>query len=130
MTVGWNRRKSRIKSKPKYAHHNGEYSKTWILSIPKIINENECWIPLNIKPNNKGYCRVVIDFKEYLVHRIVMCLYYNIDYKESNIVTMHNRNCSRACFNPNHLKPGSDSTNLKDAKRWKKEDEAQSISSK
>jgi hypothetical protein len=91
-----------------------QFTKEFILSIPKIVNANGCWIPTELKPESNGYVRVKIYNVRYLLHRIVLCLYYNIDYYDDKIETRHSKDCSRACFNHEHLKPGSQIDNKKD----------------
>ena len=95
---------------------NAEFTKEYILSIPKIINENGCWISEK-KPNTGGYVEIIIDNKRLKLHRVVMCLYYDINYFDSKIDTRHSTYCDRSCFNPEHLKPGSISDNVKDQVR-------------
>jgi hypothetical protein len=89
------------------------FNKEHILSIPKIINEKGCWIP-NKKTDQSGYVRIMIDRKHFMLHRVVMCLYHNIDYNNYKIETRHGKGCDRACFNYEHLKPGSISDNERD----------------
>ena len=43
-----------------------------------------------------------------------MCLYYDINYHDRIIQTRHSNLCVRACFNPEHLKPGTHSDNMQD----------------
>lgn len=90
------------------------FTKEWINSIPKIINENGCWIPKK-KPIRNGYIRIGINKKYFSLHRVVMCLWYDIDYNDWSIETRHSAKCSRACFFHEHLKPGSASDNTKDS---------------
>lgn len=92
----------------------GEFTKEYILSIPKEINENKCWIP-NLVPLNTGYILITIKQKQYYLHRAVLCLWYNIDYNDKKIVTRHNKDCSHSCFNPEHLKSGTDKDNTEDS---------------
>jgi len=90
----------------------------WILSISKVINNNGCWIPQH-KADEDGYIRITFGrypkAKRYKLHRIVMCVYNNIDYDNKSVESRHSTRCSRACFNPEHIKPGSKSDNVKDS---------------
>lgn len=90
-------------------------SKEFILSIPKIVNGNGCWIPINLKPYNDGYCHITANNIRYVLHRLVMCLWYNISYNDENIDTRHGKGCNKACFFHEHLQPGSKSDNIKDS---------------
>lgn len=94
------------------------FTKEWINNVPKIINENGCWIPIK-KSGSDGYVRISIGKGgrdgTYSLHRIVMCLYYEIDYNNLKIDTRHSKDCDRACFFHEHLKPGSSSDNVKDS---------------
>jgi len=91
-----------------------EFSKEWLLSIPKTIDQNECWIPLNRVSKPNGYIKVNIKDKIFLLHRMSMCLFHNVDYNDSSIDTRHSNICNKACFNPNHLQPGTRSQNMND----------------
>lgn len=88
-------------------------TKEFINSIPKTINENGCWIPLT-QPYDDGYCHIKINSIRYSLHRLSMCTFYNINYYDPKIDTRHSIICIRACFNPEHLKPGSASDNMRD----------------
>lgn len=85
----------------------------WVTSVPKIINENGCWIPIK-KPESTGYVHVTVGGERYLLHRLSMCLYYGLDYDNKRIETRHSSICSRACFNYEHLQPGTPSANQDD----------------
>lgn len=87
----------------------------WIDSIPKIIDNNGCWISTIWKSSDdRGYIRISINDKLVYLHRVSMCLFYNIDYSNYKIETRHNSTCSKSCFNYHHLKPGSSSDNEND----------------
>ena len=84
----------------------------WINSIPKIINDNGCWIPSEKNPSDsRGYTRISISNTEVYLHRLSMCLYYNINYFDYKIETRHGVLCNKSCFNYEHLKPGTTSDN-------------------
>ena len=94
----------------------GHFTIKYILSIPKTVNENGCWIP-NKSQDADGYTRVYINSIRYKLHRVVLCLWYDIYYDNKRVVTRHAHGCARACFNPEHLTPGTDSENQKDRLR-------------
>ncbi len=89
----------------------------YINNIEKTINNNGCWIPLN-RPHKNGYVLISLGkdrkVKQFWLHRVVMCRFNNISYDDSTIDTRHKAGCSHACFNPEHLKPGTRSDNIKD----------------
>ncbi len=90
------------------------FSREFINSIPKVIDVNGCWIPLTV-PYDDGYCHIKINQVRYSLHRLSMCIFYSIDYYDLKVDTRHSEICSRACFNPEHLKPGSTRDNAMDA---------------
>lgn len=85
-------------------------NKDFINSIPKTITEGGCWIPHQI-PYDDGYVHIKINCIRYSLHRLSMCIFYEIDYYNLKIDTRHSEICSRACFNPEHLKPGTTQEN-------------------
>lgn len=89
------------------------FSKEWIENIPKTINANGCWIP-KYKPDINGYVRIKVRNEKFLLHRMVMCLWYNIDYDNKKIETRHAKGCDRRCFWHAHLKPGTQIENKLD----------------
>lgn len=91
-------------------------SKEWVLSIPKTINSNGCWIPVK-KPDSNGYVRYIVGGEQLLLHRVAMCLWYDIDYNNRDTETRHSGGCSRACFLYSHLTPGTTSENVIDSIR-------------
>lgn len=91
-----------------------EITVEWINSIPKTINESGCWIS-EFKSGSNGYVRIAISGNYYMLHRLVMCLYYNIDYNDNKIETRHNTKCDKACFFHKHLRPGTSSDNRNDS---------------
>lgn len=101
------------------------YTKEWILSIPKIINNNGCWIS-NYATKNNGYVSVHIGGINFLLHRVVISLWSNLSYSD-NFESRHSTNCNRACFNPDHLKPGTVSDNQMDAVKDKTHKETRKI---
>jgi hypothetical protein len=90
-----------------------EFTKEWINSISKIINDNKCWIPLK-KASGNGYIQVTENGIKYQLHRIVLCVYYNKEYQDQSWESRHNKNCDLRCFFIDHLKPGTHTDNMKD----------------
>lgn len=88
------------------------FTKEFINSIPKIINSNGCWISTKNSPTANGYVKV--SRQSLYLHRLVMCIYYDIDYNNQKIVSRHSQNCDKACFFYEHLKPGSNTDNEQD----------------
>ena len=91
------------------------FTREWINNFPKTLNENGCWIPAGYKPHPDGYVSIVINYQTYNLHRLSMCIYHNVDYWDPKIDTRHSKGCSKACFNPEHLQPGTSSENQKDS---------------
>ena len=92
-----------------------EFSIKWINNLPKIINNNGCWIPTRWAPLPNGYVHIQVEKISFLLHRLVVSIYCNLDYHSLEWDTRHNKECSHACFNPEHLKPGTASDNIKDS---------------
>jgi hypothetical protein len=92
-----------------------EFTTNWINNIPKIIDNNGCWIPLEHKAGTQGYVTIKINYIEYKLHRLSMCIHLNLDYYDKKLDTRHSKNCDRACFNYEHLQPGTTSDNQKDS---------------
>lgn len=100
-----------------FKHRNRKFSeltKEWVNSVPKTINNNGCWIP-TLTPTSDGYITISIESKPCRLHRLVVCIYYNLNYYDKSFESRHSKLCDRACFNPEHLKPGSISDNCLDA---------------
>ena len=89
------------------------FTEEYIESIPKVIDSNGCWIPYQI-PYDNGYVYIKVDQIRYMLHRLSMCVFQNLDYSDYKMDTRHSEICSRACFNPEHLKPGSQGDNTRD----------------
>ena len=90
----------------------GSFTKEYILSMHKSIGENECWIS-DYKLKDNGYINITIGGNKYYLHRVVMCLWNDIDY-HNRVLALHKCN-NKLCFNPEHLKPGTKSENAYDS---------------
>lgn len=90
-----------------------ELTKEWVDSIPRVINENGCHIPIN-KPTGAGYVPIQIEGNSYLLHRLVISLYYNLNYHDQSWTARHNTGCDTKCIFHEHLKSGTISDNMKD----------------
>jgi hypothetical protein len=90
-------------------------NKNWINNYPKYINENGCWIPTEHRAGTQGYVTIKIYYAEYKLHRLVVAVYYNLDYHDQSWDARHGKNCDKACFNPEHLQPGTISDNQRDS---------------
>jgi len=91
----------------------GEYSKEYILSLEKIIDENGCWRSQH-SSNSAGQVQISIDNHLYVLSRVVMCLWHDIKYDNQKVIARHKCN-NRWCFNYEHIIPGTDSENQLDA---------------
>lgn len=110
--------KRRIKLEKRYKNRTskfGTFTKEYVLSITKIITDNNCWIS-DHKPKENGYINVTINKRKYYLHRVVLCLWNDIDYNDHKILALHKCN-NNACFNPEHIKPGTKSDNAYDSIR-------------
>lgn len=92
------------------------FTREWIESYPKIINDNECWIP-QAGDDSFGYIRVSVGNLRFYLHRIVLCVYYDVEYGNLDIESCHNSGCAKSCFNHKHIRPGSRSDNMQDRLR-------------
>ena len=101
----------------RFKRHSRKFSdvnKEWIKSIPKTISSTGCWIPINLHKNADGYIVLSIESKLYLLHRLAMSVFYNINYFDNSIETRHGYGCEKACFYWQHLTPGTIAENNKD----------------
>jgi hypothetical protein len=88
-------------------------TKEFIDLIPKTINSNGCWIS-NYIPETCHNIRIKINGNRFLLSRLVMCLWSDINYDDKKIIARHKCN-NGSCFNPEHIIPGSDSDNTYDS---------------
>src|SRR5216684_5410896 len=100
-----------------------DINKEWIDNLPKTINSNGCWIP-KLKSYKTGYVPIKIDNNLFVLSRLSMCIYYNIDYYNKKIDTRHDTGCDKACFWYEHLKPGTTGDNVRDSVKDKTHVEA------
>jgi len=74
--------------------------KNWVISFPKIINSNGCWIPSDRAPKpGGGYCSIMVDRKSYQLHRLVISIIHNLDYNNPLWEARHGIYCVPSCFN-------------------------------
>jgi hypothetical protein len=93
-----------------------QLNREWVNNFPKTINENNCWIPPN-RPDDEGYVPIQVEKVYFRLHRLIVAIYHNLDYSDAKWDSRHNTGCSRACFNPDHLQPGTHTDNMRDRKR-------------
>jgi hypothetical protein len=77
------------------------------------LNDNGCWVWKGNKL--KGYGRVCWEGTMQSVHRFYWLLSGRTIPEGLHI--LHGHNCSKACFNPDHLKPGTQTENMADKVR-------------
>lgn len=78
------------------------------------INENGCWINESHATTKHGYGKITINRKTILIHRYVYEQENNVSLGEDDVV-MHLCDNPR-CFNPCHLKLGTQKDNMIDKK--------------
>jgi len=87
-----------------------------INSIPRVINENKCWIPTKEgKPINLENSKsIYFGFKlSYNLPRLVTAAYHDLDLNNSKQFACHHCDIP-ACFNPDHLYNGNAKSNAED----------------
>lgn len=95
-------------------HKLSELNIDWINNISKTINDNGCWIPHIIPHPNNGYIILKIEGYDYRLHRLSLCISLNLVYSDSSFETRHGFGCDKRCFNPEHLRPGTHTDNMRD----------------
>jgi hypothetical protein len=85
---------------------------TW-LETQYYLNENGCWVWKGCK--DAGYGKIIWKGTYKLVHRLFWLLSGRTIPEGLHI--LHGHNCSKACFNPDHLKPGTQTENMADRLR-------------
>lgn len=89
----------------------------YISKLEVDITDNKCWIPAKFKHWSTRYIRVTINYRMYVLHRMSMCVKYDLNYYDYKIEARHGSNCSNHCFNPDHITPGTSSDNQLDSVR-------------
>lgn len=90
-----------------------ELSEEWVNNFPKTIDSNGCWIPPN-NSDQEGYVPIQVEGNYFRLHRLVVAIYHNLNYSDSLWDARHNKDCDRACFNPEHLQSGTHTDNMRD----------------
>jgi hypothetical protein len=93
--------------------YSGKIDKNYILSLDKIIDYNNCWKYKYTSDINR-HTQIMIGGYRYVLSRLVMCLWHEIDYLNIKVVARHKCN-NPPCFNPDHIEPGSHSDNILDS---------------
>jgi len=80
-----------------------------ILLIRRRIDGNGCWLWTGSTSHGYGY----ISFQGYphRVHRLAAHLWLGFDLA-SKLCVLHKDDCNRRCFNPDHLRIGTQSENI------------------
>lgn len=86
--------------------------KEW-LDTQYDVNDNGCWVWR--KQHSTGYGHVTWRGKEQSVHRVYWLLCGRII--PDDLGLLHGKDCSKACFNPDHLHPGDQHENNLDRHR-------------
>lgn len=89
-------------------------TKEFILNLPKEINDEGCWLYTK-SLYNKGYGRVYFEKTSFLLHRLVLSIWFGLDYDDHSWFACHIVGClNRNCFIPQHLYVGTALDNNKD----------------
>ena len=86
--------------------------KEW-LETQYDVNENGCWVWRG--RTNGGYGRVFWNNEEQMIHRVYWLLSGRTI--PDNLGLLHGKDCSKACYNPDHLHPGDQHENNLDKHR-------------
>ena len=79
------------------------------------VTKGSCWEVYSHVPNRKGYPKLTIRGKTYLLSRLVYCQENNLDIEEfSSEVVVRHRCDNSLCINPEHLQIGSTMDNVRD----------------
>jgi len=96
-------------------------SKEYILSLEKNITVTDCWLLKDCNVNNT----VWIHGKHISIHRLSAYLWhggFNLFLNNKTLICHkcdNDTNCTRICFNPNHIYIGTDRSNMLDAVKAK-----------
>lgn len=88
----------------------------WMLvQKPKSGDKTACWLFKNV-PNSKGYGKFQFEGEEYAAHRVALEIKLGRKIKEG-MQANHINDCNKLCCNPDHLREGTCSENIKEAHR-------------
>lgn len=83
--------------------------------IQYIVNEKGCWLCVSHKPNNvTKYIQLLRDLKTVYLHRY--SYQFHVGPIPEGKLILHSCD-ERSCFNPEHLRPGTDQENMEDRNR-------------
>lgn len=87
-----------------------------ISRIKYTITESGCYIPTELRLNNKRRIGIKFDGRQMSLARLVAFAYHNLDILNTNELACHIRDCpNSSCFNKDHIYKGTYSSNSKDA---------------
>src|SRR5690348_11392288 len=82
------------------------------LTARRAVAESECWLWLGARDRD-GYGMIWLEGRTQSVHRLSAILFLGLDPKSGLYVLHH---CDQpSCFNPDHLRPGTQADNMADA---------------
>lgn len=95
-------------------------TKEYILSIPKIINSNGCWIRISsTKRLYFDYNKVTIGGVKYRLHVLTAYVFIGGFSLWNNLPFICHKCNNSGCFNPEHLYIGTNKSNMLDAVKAK-----------
>lgn len=86
-----------------------------LVQKPKDGNPEACWLFKNV-PNSKGYGKFDYKGEEYSAHRVALEIKLGRQIAEG-LQANHINDCNKLCCNPEHLREGTCSENIKEAHR-------------
>lgn len=79
---------------------------------------NDCWIFTGGGNTSSGYRKVMIDYKDIMVHRLSAYIFHGFDINDNTQQVNHKPECSdRRCWNPDHIYVGTQKDNMKDERQ-------------
>jgi hypothetical protein len=82
--------------------------KLWSKTVVNV--ETKCWL----RGEENKYNRVRYNYKDWLIHRLSLCVYLGFKYTDRSWIACHTCN-NKNCWNPCHLYKGTSESNTQDS---------------